>query len=82
MSAESARHVRFGGWGPLEAREAMLKAGVLPQFATVSWVENHYRWIVWKIACMIRSFPEHCRDMWKAEKVLEQLLYRFASSHV
>ncbi|GES77689.1 breast cancer type 2 susceptibility protein [Rhizophagus clarus] len=41
------------------------------------WVCNHYRWIVWKIACMIRSFPYEFHGWWNPRKVLDQLQYRY-----
>ena len=32
--------------------------GVDPKLISEAWVFNHYRWIVWKRACMERAFPE------------------------
>ena len=76
MTATNAIDVRFAGWGPKDAREAILKAGASEQFVSMPWVENHYRWIVWKIACMIRSYPTKFKEWWCLDKVVEQLLYR------
>jgi len=30
---------------------------VMPQLISSAWVNNHYRWIVWKLAAMEVSFP-------------------------
>ncbi|RUP24650.1 BRCA2, oligonucleotide/oligosaccharide-binding, domain 1-domain-containing protein [Jimgerdemannia flammicorona] len=80
MTASQAQVFRFGTWGSREARNSLLEDGALPQFATQPWVDNHYRWIVWKIACMIRSFPEFFSNWWCAIKVFDQLRYRSANS--
>ncbi|KAI9322557.1 BRCA2, oligonucleotide/oligosaccharide-binding, domain 1-domain-containing protein [Dichotomocladium elegans] len=77
MTAAAAKDHRFYGWGPQEARKAMIRAGALEKFIPLAWVENHYRWIVWKIAGMIRSFPRHLKDWWSPKKILDQLLYRY-----
>ena len=42
------------------------------------WTRNHYRWIVWKFASLIRAFPDsyspaNLSPSW----ILSQLLYRF-----
>ncbi|KAI9494923.1 BRCA2, oligonucleotide/oligosaccharide-binding, domain 1-domain-containing protein [Zychaea mexicana] len=77
LTAADAGKVRFSNWGPKEAYKAICKAGVLDRFISDAWVENHYRWIVWKLACMIRSYPSKFRDWWCSRKVVEQLLYRY-----
>ncbi|XP_077422873.1 breast cancer type 2 susceptibility protein isoform X2 [Vanacampus margaritifer] len=52
--------------------------GVDPKLLSDEWVYNHYRWVVWKLASMERSFPEtmggHCLT---PERVLLQLKYRY-----
>lgn len=44
----------WGWWGATEARAALQQLAVLPhsarERATHPWVNNHYRWIVWKLA--------------------------------
>ncbi len=33
-----------------ELRQRLLDAGANPAYASVGWVKNHYRWVVWKLA--------------------------------
>ncbi|XP_052668170.1 breast cancer type 2 susceptibility protein isoform X4 [Harpia harpyja] len=52
--------------------------GVDPKLITESWVYNHYRWIVWKLAAMEVSFPhEFANRCLTPETVLFQLKYRY-----
>ncbi|RUS19357.1 hypothetical protein BC937DRAFT_87614 [Endogone sp. FLAS-F59071] len=81
MTSSLAQHFHFGTWGSMEARGAILDVGALPQYATPNWVNNHYRWIVWKLACMVRNYPEHFREWWCASKVIEQLRYEREINH-
>ncbi|XP_046750588.1 breast cancer type 2 susceptibility protein homolog [Diprion similis] len=53
--------------------------GVDPSLVPHKWVENHYRWIVWKLASMDRmKFGDlsFCR-MLTPDHVMEQLKYRY-----
>ncbi|XP_033116195.1 breast cancer type 2 susceptibility protein homolog isoform X2 [Anneissia japonica] len=52
--------------------------GVDPRFVTPEWVYNHYRWIVWKLASMERSYPMQFggRSL-TPESTLLQLKYRY-----
>jgi breast cancer 2 susceptibility protein len=47
--------------------------------ANPAWVWNHFRWIVWKLGCEERRFPDvfplGCRLSWTT--VVHQLLYRY-----
>ncbi|KAI9259853.1 hypothetical protein EDC94DRAFT_155740 [Helicostylum pulchrum] len=70
------RYVFDGNWGPKEALRDMIEAGALPRRVTIEWVENHYVLILWKIACLIRSYNAFM-DRWKPQAILEQLLYRY-----
>lgn len=77
MTSSAARKYVFeGNWGPKEARNDLIKAGALSRRITFDWVENHYGWIVWKIACLIRSYNQFT-EQWKSQTVLNQLLYRY-----
>ncbi|XP_061538720.1 breast cancer type 2 susceptibility protein isoform X2 [Phycodurus eques] len=52
--------------------------GVDPKLLSDKWVFNHYRWIVWKLASMERSFPETMGGLCLTpERVLLQLKYRY-----
>ena len=49
-----------------------------PHLLKPGWVENHYRWIIWKLAGMERSFPTvFGGDLMKPDTVLDQLCARF-----
>ncbi|XP_075956176.1 breast cancer type 2 susceptibility protein isoform X2 [Anarhichas minor] len=53
-------------------------AGVDPKLLCEGWVDNHYRWVVWKQASMERSFPETMGSLCLTpEQVLLQLKYRY-----
>ena len=47
-AAAAAAHPRTLGWADLRA--ALLAAGASSAYASSAWVENHYRWVVWKLA--------------------------------
>ncbi|TIA86186.1 hypothetical protein E3P99_03756 [Wallemia hederae] len=40
------------------------------------WVDNHWRFIVWKLASVIRSCPSEM-PRWSYDEVVRQLLYRY-----
>ncbi|KAK8665667.1 hypothetical protein V6N13_005829 [Hibiscus sabdariffa] len=42
------------------------------------WVVNHYKWIVWKLACYERCYPSKCAGKFLTiPNVLEELKYRY-----
>ena len=43
-----------GGRGWRQARQVLLSAGACPRVASETWVANHYRWVVWKLASHTR----------------------------
>ncbi|XP_036107245.1 breast cancer type 2 susceptibility protein isoform X1 [Molossus molossus] len=52
--------------------------GVDPKLISRSWVYNHYRWIIWKLAAMEFAFPkEFANRCLNPERVLLQLKYRY-----
>ncbi|KAM3874721.1 breast cancer type 2 susceptibility protein [Diretmus argenteus] len=52
--------------------------GVDPKLISEEWLNNHYRWIVWKQASMERSFPSTMGSLCLTpEQVLLQLKYRY-----
>ncbi|GAQ78035.1 DNA recombinational repair protein BRCA2 [Klebsormidium nitens] len=84
MTSDSASAFRFcdagtgASMGHPEMRQDLLRAGAEAKHATRDWVENHYRWIVWKLAGYERSFPGRCAGrMLTAERVFDQLKYRY-----
>lgn len=78
MTPESALTFLFttekGPWGPQAAFGELIEAGA--KLIDESWVKNHYKWIVWKLACLARRFAQTL-DFWNPETVLNQLKYRY-----
>lgn len=83
MDSEKAKYYLFkdldgDNIGPTQFFEILLKEGVSPKLLTLEWVKNHFRWIVWKLASMERSFPEEYATKYLTpERVLSQLKYRY-----
>ncbi|KAG7262232.1 hypothetical protein CRUP_013540 [Coryphaenoides rupestris] len=51
--------------------------GVDGRLLSPEWAYNHYRWLVWKLACMERAFPASMASLWlNPEQILLQLKYR------
>lgn len=50
--------------------------GVVPSFLPKGWIENHYKWIVWKLGSMERAFPRHFQGALCVENIIQQLKYR------
>ncbi|KPV76410.1 uncharacterized protein RHOBADRAFT_13283 [Rhodotorula graminis WP1] len=44
---------------------------------TLTWVKNHWKLILWKVASYVRSRPDLLGDWWTFERVVEQLRYRY-----
>ncbi|KAG2394339.1 Protein BREAST CANCER SUSCEPTIBILITY 2-like protein [Vigna angularis] len=54
--------------------------GASMHFATKEWVTNHYKWIVWKLACYERYYPaSSAGNFLTVSNVLEELKYRHLS---
>ncbi|KAK7393765.1 hypothetical protein VNO78_22329 [Psophocarpus tetragonolobus] len=52
--------------------------GASMRFATKEWVMNHYKWIVWKLACYERYYPaSSAGKIFTVSNVLEELKYRY-----
>ena len=68
-------------WGPAELTQLLHAAGAEPQHCSEAWVANHFRWIVWKLACYERRLPEQlARRMLTVPVILDQLKYRRANA--
>ena len=64
-----------GGWA--EQMHALLQGGASPASAIPAWVQNHYRWIVWKLAAYERRFPQYLAGRLLTHAiVLDELKYR------
>ncbi|KAI8969201.1 BRCA2, oligonucleotide/oligosaccharide-binding, domain 1-domain-containing protein [Mycotypha africana] len=78
MTLQAAKKYKYNGfWGVEEAAAEMIKAGVLSDRISSAWMENHFGMIVWKNACLIRSYPDKLLERWTSQYVLDQLLYRY-----
>ncbi|VDP39315.1 unnamed protein product [Soboliphyme baturini] len=48
------------------------------KLVSYEWLKNHYRWIVWKLSAMEKSFPLHCAGKCLTlNNVMLQLKYRY-----
>ncbi|CAH0385559.1 unnamed protein product [Bemisia tabaci] len=68
-----------GTAGLKEIRRAFLSSpGVDTAIVPEKWVDNHYRWIVWKLACMEQRFPQiYAKKCLTMDNLLFQLKYRY-----
>ncbi|ESQ47359.1 hypothetical protein EUTSA_v10027627mg [Eutrema salsugineum] len=58
--------------------QILAECGASLQHASRKWVTNHYRWIVWKLACYETYYPAKCRrNFLTIPNVLEELKYRY-----
>ena len=66
-----------------ELRAAIIATGAKEHAVPTEWVRNHYKWIVWKLACFERRFPHLLRGkylLW--EHALSQLQYRYSVEYL
>ncbi|GMF40770.1 unnamed protein product [Phytophthora lilii] len=66
--------------GPHELYSQLKTGGYILEKAgaTFAWFTNHYRWIVWKLAAMERSFPRLLLNRYLTkQQVLKQMTYRY-----
>ncbi|XP_024018442.1 protein BREAST CANCER SUSCEPTIBILITY 2 homolog B [Morus notabilis] len=56
----------------------LIRSGASEQYASKEWVKNHYRWIIWKLACYERCYPTKAAGkILSVSNVLEELKYRY-----
>ncbi|XP_052172004.1 protein BREAST CANCER SUSCEPTIBILITY 2 homolog B-like isoform X2 [Diospyros lotus] len=83
MNPENAEKYKFhNGCGLELGAEAfyhmLAESGASIQHASKEWVENHYKWIVWKLACYERWYPSKSSGkLLTVPNVLEELKYRY-----
>ena len=84
MTAQAAETFRFSlpsgdPWAASEAASDLYRLGANPTLAPLAWVSNHYRWIVWKLACLTRRFDSRLPPDFGFDRdtVLRQLCYRY-----
>ncbi|XP_020673370.1 protein BREAST CANCER SUSCEPTIBILITY 2 homolog B isoform X2 [Dendrobium catenatum] len=84
MTPDNAEKYRFRDtcssieFAPEAFKEMLLQSGALLADISEKWVVNHYKWIVWKLACLERCYP--CEAIGKfltVSNVLEELKYRY-----
>ncbi|XP_059463227.1 protein BREAST CANCER SUSCEPTIBILITY 2 homolog B isoform X2 [Corylus avellana] len=64
--------------GPEAFFHILAQSGASMQYASKEWVINHYKWIVWKLACYERSYPTKAAGKFlTVSNVLEELKYRY-----
>ncbi len=62
--------------GPREAAGAMLALGCSLALLSQPWIENHWRWICWKLAARERVYPDACAGQLNFREVVRQLMWR------
>ncbi|KAK3029484.1 hypothetical protein RJ639_037505 [Escallonia herrerae] len=56
----------------------LAQSGASMQFISKEWIANHYKWIVWKLACYERCYPEKSSGkLFTVSNVFEELKYRY-----
>jgi hypothetical protein len=68
-------HGQSTAWDAEAAYKALLDYGADKTRISLEWVRHHYRLIVWKAACIYRSYPEE-HSVWSINWILKQLRYR------
>lgn len=51
--------------------------GVDPSLISVRWFDNHFRLIVWKLACLERAYPQIYSNLVTPLQVLKRMKYRY-----
>ncbi|KAJ4971883.1 hypothetical protein NE237_004982 [Protea cynaroides] len=84
MNADSAEKYMFcdKSRSDVTGREAfhhmLSKSGASTLSASKEWVANHYKWIVWKLACYERGYPAEASGRYlTVSNVIEELKYRY-----
>ncbi|XP_077214363.1 protein BREAST CANCER SUSCEPTIBILITY 2 homolog B-like isoform X3 [Tasmannia lanceolata] len=84
MTADSAENYIFHAMPGLDEvgvealQHMLLQSGASLQNATKEWVANHYKRIVWKLACLERWYPAQTSGKYlTVANVLEELKYRY-----
>ncbi|KAF7825024.1 protein BREAST CANCER SUSCEPTIBILITY 2-like protein B-like isoform X1 [Senna tora] len=68
----------LNGMGSEAFFHQVVQHGASTRYASKEWVTNHYKWIVWKLACYERCFPARSsRKFLTMSNVLEELKYRY-----
>ncbi|KAE8792571.1 Breast cancer type 2 susceptibility protein-like protein [Hordeum vulgare] len=80
MDAKGAEKYKFHdtNTGAEEFQKMLLACGASLTYATKEWVNNHYKWIVWKLASLERCYPTKAAGKFlTVPNVLDELKYRY-----
>ncbi|KAI9331440.1 hypothetical protein DFJ73DRAFT_72816 [Zopfochytrium polystomum] len=81
ITAANAAYFAFGStifsWGATAAYFDLIGFGARRKLVNEDWVANHFRWIIWKLAGLVRSFPSLSSKYWSPKMVFNQLCYRY-----
>nr|CAD1839858.1 unnamed protein product [Ananas comosus var. bracteatus] len=84
INADNAAKFEFhgasscAGIGSEAFQHMLLQSGGSLSSATKEWVANHYKYIVWKLACLERCYPAVAGGKYlTVSNVLEELKYRY-----
>lgn len=51
------------------------------KLVTKEWVDNHWGFILWKLASLVCACPSLFEEKWNYDEVIRQLLYRYVPYH-
>ncbi|VAH73151.1 unnamed protein product [Triticum turgidum subsp. durum] len=80
MDAKGAEKYKFHNMntGAEEFQKLLIACGASLTYATKEWVNNHYKWIVWKLASLERCYPTKAAGKFlTVANVLDELKYRY-----
>jgi hypothetical protein len=78
MNSLKASAFQWPHFGFEEARAALIEGGAQAALCPLDWIQNHWRWIVWKFAALLRAFPfKYAADNLSPGWLLSQLAYRY-----
>ncbi|XP_044355539.1 protein BREAST CANCER SUSCEPTIBILITY 2 homolog B isoform X11 [Triticum aestivum] len=81
MDAKGAERYKFHNMntGAEEFHKLLIACGASLTYATKEWVNNHYKWIIWKLASLERCYPTKAAGKFlTVANVLDELKYRYA----
>ncbi|XP_051223046.1 protein BREAST CANCER SUSCEPTIBILITY 2 homolog B isoform X3 [Lolium perenne] len=80
MDAKGAEKYKFHDTdtGAEEFQRMLLACGASLTYATKEWVNNHHKWIVWKLASLERCYPTKAAGKFlTVANVFDELKYRY-----
>ncbi|KAM0883363.1 hypothetical protein ACQ4PT_031677 [Festuca glaucescens] len=80
MDAKGAEKYKFHDMdtGAEEFQKMLLACGASLTYATKEWVNNHHKWIVWKLASLERCYPTKAAGKFlTVANVFDELKYRY-----